>query len=445
MLKFRKTKFLALVLALVLVAGITSGCSGGKTPTTKIPTITFMTQETPSSPVLAAQISAYQAFIAGVKDKYDITFDNSATGDALKSKLKIEMASGTLPDVFWYWGEAADSSALVDSGLLLNVKDFFAKDTLKADDFNNWDSMDSKNGNYYAIPIEYNNMVWMCNKALFAQCNLQLPKTYNDIIADAPIFKAHGIIPVATGSSAGNPGHTFLDMIYLQYPGAQTELSNITSKSQLDTPDLEKALDLVVKMRSAGCFPSDTVTNGGWGPSEALYDSGKAAMIPALNSHLSATPASVIANTVMIDNPTVDGGVVDMSKQALSCGLSSIEISKKSWNDPSKQAAIRAWVDFYLSPAMFQSRLNNEAYYPTLKSMKVDETVLATTIPLYKELLDFDAGKTPLNIMSHASYIPNATVWADYQADLDGVFAGTTTAAQYLKEIQASITANPKS
>lgn len=433
---------LALTLfATVAVASHATGTSE-KAP---IPTITFVTQETPSSPALAAQIAAYKAYIEGVKDKYHIVFDNSATGDTLKSKIRIAMASNSLPDAFWYWAEPADSSDLVNSGLLLNVNDYFATTTLKKDDFSNWESMMSKDGNYYAIPIQWLDYAWLANKQIFDELNLPLPKTFQDIINAAPTFKAHGIIPIATGSKGGNPGHTLIDMIFLQYPGAQQELKDIIAKHQLNGPIQRKSLQLVAELRDAGAFPADTVSNGDWGPTEALYNTGKAAMLPTLSTHISGASPQLIANTVFIDCPTVAGGVLEMSKYSFGTGLTGYEISKKSWNDPAKQPAIKAWTDFYLSPAMFQARFNNEGYFPTLKTMTVDFSMAGGSVPLYKKMLAFDKGKTVLNVMSHAVSMPNAAVWADYQAFLDGFFAGTMSVDQYLEKIQASIAAHPTS
>jgi raffinose/stachyose/melibiose transport system substrate-binding protein len=437
------TKCLALVCALTLIVGCVAVSSASASASSDIPTITFVTQENSSTQALAAQINAYKAYIAGVKDKYNVVFDNSATGDALKSKMRTLMASDSFPDVFWYWGQASDSSDFVHSGLVLNVKDFFAVSDLNFDDFENWDSMYCYEGEYYAIPIAYSQMGWMANTEIFDRLNLPIPKTVQEIIDMAPTLRANGIIPIATGSKGGNPSHTLIDMFYCQLPGSDEELKNIIPTSTLDTPNLRKTLELIDEMRLAGCFPDDTVTNGGWDPAVALYDMGLAALCPTLNSRVTGLSEESVARTVFIDCPTVEGGILDMSQIALACGLNSLQISKKAWEDPTKQAAIRDWVEFYLSDAMVQSRFVYSAYIPTKKGVTVDYTFVEKSIPMFKKMLDQNEGKQILNVMSHCTSIPNATVWADYQAELDGFFAGVLTVDEFIERIQASITANP--
>lgn len=468
MFKSRNLMFLALIVAITLIFGISGGCASDPAPpegqeaaaTTDdtddtdapeappagngdIPTITFVTAESAGTEALARQIDLYMDYIESVSDRYNVIFDNSATGDALKSQMRILMVSGAFPDVFWYWGQASDSSDFVHSGLLLPVEEFFAASHFNADDFTNWESMYYFEGSYYAIPVALSLMGWMANTEIFEEFDLPFPETVREIIEMAPILRDGGIIPIATGSMGGNPGHTLIDMFYNQLPGSPEELASIIPNSNLDNPNLRQTLELIDEMRLAGVFPDDTVTNGGWDPSVALYDAGMAALCPTLNSRVTGLSEETIARTIYIDTPRVEGGVLDMTQTGLSTGLNSIKINRASWEDPLLQPAILDWVNFYVSDEMYQARFLNSGWVPN-RDVEVDLELVGETLPLFRAMLDWNNSKPyTMNIMAHCVSIPNAEVWATYQAELDGFFAGAITVDEFINRIQAAITANP--
>ena len=459
---FGKIKLLSSIVVLALVISIMGGCAAtpdvpavpGVAPAApaapaapegggEIPTITFVTAENAGTPALAAQIALYHAYIESVRDRYNVIFDNSATGDALKSHMRTLMVAGAFPDVFWYWGQASDSSDFVHLGLVLPVEEFFAVSHFNAEDFTNWESMYFFEGQYYAIPVALSLMGWLANTEIFEQLDLPFPTTFRELIDMAPVMRANGFIPLATGSVGGNPGHTLIDMIFNQLPGAQEDLANIIPTSTLDTPSLRTALELIDEMRLAGVFPDDTITNGGWDPSVALFDMGVAALCATLNSRVTGLSQETIARTIFIDVPSVEGGVLDMSQVGLSTGLNSIQINRSSWADPSLQWAIQDWVEFYLSDEMYAARFINSGWVPN-RDVEVDMEFVQQNIPLFAAMLEWNNSKPyTLNVMSHAVSTPNATVWADYQAELDGFFAGAISVDEFLRRVQASITANP--
>ena len=89
------------------------------------------------------------------------------------------------------------------------------------------------------------------------------------------------------------------------------------------------------------------MANGDWGPNFALYNEGKAAMIPCFGWQLSEIKPEIEEATVITDIPTVTGGSVDQSKVAMVGGSAGMVINQKSFNDPVKQAAVIDVVDMF--------------------------------------------------------------------------------------------------
>ena len=96
----------------------------------------------------------YNAYVDSVKDSADIQIETLSTVD-YKTKIKVEMASGELPDVFTWWGGALLKD-MVDSDLLLNVDDYFAaskavtRDQFVDGSFGYY----TLGGNTYGVPLQ---------------------------------------------------------------------------------------------------------------------------------------------------------------------------------------------------------------------------------------------------------------------------------------------------
>lgn len=169
-------------------------------------TIRFVHHDAESSPSTKPIYDAIDAYAKSVADKY-ILIQETAPSDTLKSKIQIDMASGNLPDIFWYWGAASDASTIVNSGLVLDVDEFFTKSKLSRDDFQDlWDGV-TVNGKNYCIPVDNLISSWVINKSLFEKYELTYPETYNDVKELAKVFSQNGVITLGFGSKGGNPFH----------------------------------------------------------------------------------------------------------------------------------------------------------------------------------------------------------------------------------------------
>ncbi len=389
----------------------------------------------PGSPGGDVAIEYLKEFAEANKDWLELA-EEVVVGDEMKSKIRIDIAGNNLPDMFNYWGTPSDAGSFVESGLLLNIDEYF-KETkaVKKDDyiegaFNGF----LHSGKHYGIPLNcFFVGFWFCNKDLFQKYNLEYPKTYEDLLAVSKVFNENGIVPLAMGSKGGNPGHFFMSELYTQFPNGLKELQDMANNWKFDTDNMHKVADLIADMRKNDVFPKDTIANGDWGPSYALYSEGKAAMVYSMSWMLQSMKEDIVAKTEIINAPKLPGATVDPATFISRGGSSGILINKKSWQDKDKRAAIVAVTDMTQSDDFVKDEFYIGGQLPG-KKIDVDESKI---IPILGRLLKFAEGR--ISMTNHWLSFPAAKPWADCQFYLDELMAGTMTPDDYIDKIQKSL------
>lgn len=116
-----------------------------------------------------------------------------------KDKIRILMASGEVPDIYFSWaGEFSWKFARAGQALDLT-------DALMNSDWKNNIVMAAVepyklNDKIYGIPMRINGKFMVYNKAIFQQYNLKEPTTWDEFLAVCDTLKQNGVIPVAFGN-----------------------------------------------------------------------------------------------------------------------------------------------------------------------------------------------------------------------------------------------------
>ncbi len=142
-----------------------------------------------------AAVDAFQAAHPNVTIGMDAVAD-----DPYKEKIRVVMASGQIPDVFFTWvGEY--TRQFVKAGRVLDITRYlaaadwqgrFAPATLDAY---------RTDGKLYGVPLNQDAKFMVYNKALFAKAGVAAPPaTWPDFTAALDKLKAAGITPVSFGS-----------------------------------------------------------------------------------------------------------------------------------------------------------------------------------------------------------------------------------------------------
>jgi len=147
------------------------------------------------------QLDYYNFVIAEFEKTHpNIKVEMEAVADEpYKDKIRILMASGEVPDIYFSWagefswkfaraGQALDlTDALMNSDWKDNIV-LAAVEPYKVD------------GKVYGIPMRINAKFMVYNKAIFAQYNLSEPTTWEEFLAVCETLKTNGVTPIAFGN-----------------------------------------------------------------------------------------------------------------------------------------------------------------------------------------------------------------------------------------------------
>lgn len=461
----RKTgkKVLGIVLCAAMAGSLLAGCGkkqgteavGGGQETTaaareqsteqektaqkgNVPTIRLVSWQTPSDPKTKPVYDAVDQFAKEHASEFKLEHEN-ILGDELKAKIKTDVASNTVPDVFLYWGSGGNSAMLLDADVIIPFDEYLdASQNIKRELFPQ-DSFDrtSANGTLATITLGLEYGVWFCNQELFDQYGLELPKTLDDMIAVGKVFNENGIVPFAMGSKSGNPAHEFVAEILGQMPDCQEDFRKINEEYTVDTPNIRKTLEIIETMRENKLFPSDTISIGDWNQHFAMYNEGKAAMIYAWTWQLSNMSKEMADKTVIIPAPGMPGGTRDTSNFARSGGDMGYVISRSAWEDPDKKDAVIELMDYLYSREIQELTLYSGGGIPSRLDIEVD----ADKVEKQKlaEVIEFARGKESCPNLPQAC--PKTECWTDFADGIDELMAGISTPDQVIENINKSLTA----
>jgi raffinose/stachyose/melibiose transport system substrate-binding protein len=192
-------KFWALISLLLVAALLLAACgqqpSGGESAATGPVTIRFF-HKWPEP--------EHMEFYNFVIQEYEKTHPNvkivmeSVADEPYKDKIRVLMASGEVPDIYFSWaGEfswkfARGGQALDLTDAVMN-SDWKDKIILSAVEPYKWQ------GKIYGVPMRINAKFMVYNKAMFEQYGLQPPTTWDEFLAVCETLKQNGVTPIAFG------------------------------------------------------------------------------------------------------------------------------------------------------------------------------------------------------------------------------------------------------
>lgn len=211
-----------------------------------------------------------------MKQNPDIVIDMTGSAqDEHTQKIKLASQSDTLPDLFY--SLKGDADAMAEAGLLADISADITDDQEFVDGFlpGTLDVMEM-DGAIYGLPAEiFCNGIWY-NKALFEECGLEIPVTYDDLIHCAEVFNEKGIVPMARGTKdvwsswslmTMHARYGFFDHIDGIFQGTDNWLND----------DYLLFYEKLQDMSEKGMFPDNAASLGYWEATE-MFLGGKAAM-----------------------------------------------------------------------------------------------------------------------------------------------------------------------
>ncbi|MEV4020071.1 ABC transporter substrate-binding protein [Nonomuraea angiospora] len=201
------------------------------------------------------------------------------TDQSVKDKLKTLTASDALPDVYFTWtGNWADN--YIRGGRAADLTKVIGPDTEWGRTFSPGSlAAFARDGKNYGIPLYGNGKFMGYSKSAFAKAGVEVPKTFEDLVAACGPLRKAGYEPVAFGNKDGWPALHYLQQLFAyNVPDAVLQADFVPATAKLDNPGYVTALNQF-KTLVDQCTDTKSGTNGVlYSSAQEAFATGKAAM-----------------------------------------------------------------------------------------------------------------------------------------------------------------------
>jgi len=434
-MKRKTVGYIGLIIAISFLAVVLlGGCSEGASKGQEKPVTLFIYDpyggDATKDSVFAPEFEKFKEAHPMIKFESQLV-----VGDDVRTRIKVDAASGKTPDVFGFGAFESMLGAVAAAGIPLEADKYFEKSkTTKRSDYPaaSLATVTVYDGKTYSIPNQGYQFYFMVNKELFQKFNLEYPETYEELLAVSKVFSDNGIVPLAVGSKGGNPSHFFYSELYVQLPGALEELKALKTSYKFDTDNAYRIAEVIDEMRRNKVFPKDTIAGGDWGPSFSLFAEEKAAMLFSFTFVLGGFPEEMRDKVEIIDVPRLPDGVLDPAEFTHASTVGGWVISKKAWEDEAKQAAIIEFVDWLTSVELMNIMATID-----VMPMRKEGLDPSNLTPMYKRILEYNKDKEV--VPCHMTELPDANSFSVFQTTLDELWAGSISPKDFVDKVQKSV------
>lgn len=192
-------------------------------------------------------------------------------------KLKAEMAAGTQPPIFNLFG-GADTQNYSKAGRLLALNDIMAELNL-TDAFFNLGEF-TVDGKIYGLPDAGYIEGFFYNKKMFEDAGVQVPTTYDQLLAACEALKAKGITPIALGGGAGDGWaiNMLNNSLFVGLGGPQLQEGLKSGQTKWTDPAMVEAFTKLKELKDRE-FIDPNVLGLKYAQGQAKFYTGQAAML----------------------------------------------------------------------------------------------------------------------------------------------------------------------
>jgi len=280
-MKFMKKKMLVVlmvVLATILTAcGGSNDANGNEDGKVKIRMLTRMAGT-------STQAQIYKDIIKEFEAKHsDVVVVDESQGDesAFNNKLKTDLASGTLPNIFRVQG-VANLNEYIESGLLMDMDPILKEDPEWGEHFTEgalkYYQVPGHEGTY-GIPMESGLIGVYYNDELLKKAGVsEFPETWSELTAAIKKINKIDVTPIALGAKATYMAGHLHNQIFYKWMGTEAAKKLGTRELKWTDPDVVKTLEYVDELNKLDAFGQSAA---GISDEIAVADflEGKAAMI----------------------------------------------------------------------------------------------------------------------------------------------------------------------
>ena len=341
--------------------------------------------------------------------------------------LKTLAATGQLPDI--YQASTDLINTFRESNQIMVLNDVAEKTGFidKLYDANK-DLAYAEDGNIYAFPFSGQEYVlWYYNKALFEENNLEVPKTYEDLLNCVETFTQNGIIPLALFGQEGWNTVAAYDVIATRYVAGGIKALDEGSASITDDGYVSAAKKLE-ELVAAGLFQKDATTTN-YDQASEKFLSGEAAMFINGQWYIEDATKALGDDVDWMFYPAEDEAAYEAGKAVFSGGGSA---SGFAVNPDSENAELAAEVAEFITEKYCEAKVmyrhnplvaidtgkEPDSEYPAMMQK------LSDTLPSITSTTKFTWGLT------------NSTFNDGIQSESQGLVSGQFTADEFIQDLE---------
>ena len=297
-------KFFVLLLALLMVLSCMTGAVAEEKPTV---TIRILLNGNVWGNADDCTKEIFDAFAAKYADEVTLIAEPmpSEGQEAQVAKLRIMAQSGDAPGVFG--GSVNTVAPFAEAGILQDLNTI-VDDEWKSMLMDNVEEQYTMNGMLIGVPQQVGVQGWYYNKALFDQCGLEIPETFDDLLNCIEVFNANGIIPIA--QSGMDSWSVWGYQYYFHRFGFLDMVKPILNhEMKFNNEKLLKGFQKLDQLQEAGAFP-ESMSSIPYDRAKEMFMSGQAAMFNSGTWESTTFAKSEIAENIEFNfGPTFADGI----------------------------------------------------------------------------------------------------------------------------------------
>ncbi len=341
--------------------------------------------------------------------------------------LKTLAATGQLPDI--YQASTDIINTFRESNQIMVLNDV-AQSTGFLDKLYdaNKDLAYAEDGNIYAFPFSGQEYVlWYYNKALFAENNLEIPETYDDLLNCIEVFKSKGITPLALFGQEGWNTAAAYDVIATRYAEGGIKALD-EGKANITDEGYVNAAKKMEELVAAGLYQEDATTTN-YDQASEKFLSGQAAMFINGQWYIEDATKALGEDVDWMFYPAEDAASYEAGKAVFSGGGSA---SGFAVNPDSENAQLAAEVAEFITEKYCEAKVmyrhnplvaidtgkEPDSEYPAMMKK------LSDTLPSITATTKFTWGLT------------NSTFNDAIQSESQGLVSGQFSADEFIQDIE---------
>ncbi len=271
------------------------------------------------------------------------------------------------PDIaFWFTG--ARMRAFTQRDLFEDLTGFYEEAGLK-DPMKPFLDAVTDDGKLYMLPTNFNIWGMFYNKKVFADNGIEIPKTWDELMAASAKLKAAGVVPFSIGTRDLWANALWFDFLTKRTAGLDFYMDLMNGKASYTDPKIVKVFEIWKDPIDKGYF-LDNASSYGWQDAIPFLSQGRAAMYLLGPYVLTSLPEDLRGNMGFFPFPKVDPAVPDYEQVS----INGVGIPKGAKN---KDLA-KKFLAFFAQPENINAFAKGGQVVPARTDVKIDPNDFAS-------------------------------------------------------------------